>query len=150
MSTAHRRLLPESFQIPNLRNPLDSVPSEYARGVHKTRGELPGCPRLRTFSDHHYWTTVTCQSSGRPGTGVHGVGLHTSGPATNGTSTVAVPAPVARSVPVKVLPEAWLDSRANTRGSETVGGPGQVPPDMASPPVSTSAEPTVTQTAVTP
>ena len=42
MSTSHRRLLPESFRIPNFWNPLDSVQSAYARGAHKTRGELPG------------------------------------------------------------------------------------------------------------
>jgi hypothetical protein len=97
-----------------------------------------------------YPTTVTCQSSGRPGTGVHGVGLHTSRPATNGTSTVADPGPIALRLAVKLVPEALLDVRANTRPLEMVGGPGQVPPDMSSPPVSTRVEPTVTHTVVTP
>ena len=97
----------------------------------------------------HYPTTVTCQSSGRPGTGVHGVGLHTSGPATNGTSTAADPVPIALMLAVKLVPLALFDARANTRLFEMVGGPGQVPPDMSSPPVSTRVEPTVTHTVVT-
>jgi hypothetical protein len=97
-----------------------------------------------------YPMTVTCHSSGRPGTGVQGVGVHTSGAATNGTSTEDVPVPTARRPAVKLVPEALLDVSFNTRPSEMVGGPGQVPPDMSSPPVSTSVEPTVTHTAVTP
>ena len=110
-----------------------------------TPGEI-----FATVMTVRYPTTVTCQSSGRPGTGVHGVGLHTSGPATNGTSTVADPVPMALRLAVKLVPEAWLDFRANTRPLEMVGGPGQVPPDMSSPPVSTRVEPTVTHTVVTP
>lgn len=51
---------------------------------------------------------------------------------------------------MKVLLEALLDSRANTRRSEMVGGPGQLPPDISFPPLSTNVEPTVTQTVVTP
>jgi hypothetical protein len=51
---------------------------------------------------------------------------------------------------VKVKPEAWLDSRVNTRPSEMVGGPGHRPPDMASPPVNTRIESTRTHTGVTP
>ena len=51
---------------------------------------------------------------------------------------------------MKVLPEAWLATRANTRRSEMVAGPGHVPPDMSLPPVSTNVDPMVTQTAVTP
>jgi hypothetical protein len=95
-----------------------------------------------------YPTTVTCQTNGRPGTGVHGVGVHTLGPATNDTSTVVDPVPIALRSAVKLVPEALLDVRANTRPLEMVGGPGQVPPDMSSPPVSTRVEPTATHTVV--
>ena len=85
---------------------------------------------------------------GRPGIGVQGVGLHTGGPATNGTVTVAGPAPIARRLAVKLLPEPWLDVRVNVRPSEMVGGPGQVPPVPAKPPERRRVEPTVTHTGV--
>jgi hypothetical protein len=42
------------------------------------------------------------------------------------------------------VPEALLDVTANTPRLEMCGGPGHVPPDMSSPPVSTTVEPTVT------
>ena len=51
-------------------------------------------------------------------------------------------------VAVKLVPEAALDTRASTRRSEIVGGPGQLPPDMSLPPVITMVEPTVTQVGV--
>ena len=73
--------------------------------------------------------TVTFQSSGRPGTGVHGVGLQTSGPATKGTSTVAEPTPIALRSALNTMPLAPLDISAKTRPFEMLGGPGQDPPD---------------------
>lgn len=76
------------------------------------------------------------------------MGLHTSGPATNGTSIMAEPASPALRFAVKLVPEALLEISATTLVFEIVGGPGHVPPDMASPPVSTMVEPTVTQNGV--
>jgi hypothetical protein len=95
-----------------------------------------------------YPTTVTCQTIGRPGTGVHGVGLHTGDPATNGTVMVADPVPIARRLAVKLEPEDLLDVTVSAPSLEILGGPGQVPPDMSSPPVRTRVDPTVTHTAV--
>ncbi len=123
------------------------------------------CPKGEAISDYTYNTgcwaaiaatartvrylsTVTCQTIGRPGTGVHGVGLHTGDPATKGTVTVTDPALIALRLAVKVVSEAPLDMTANTPASEKVGGPGQVPPDMSSPPVRMRVEPTITQTEV--
>ncbi len=50
---------------------------------------------------------------------------------------------------MKLVPEGLLDTKDSTRPSEMVGGPGQVPPDMSSPPVRTSVEPTTTHASVT-
>ena len=100
------------------------------------------------FRRRNQRTTVTCQISGLPGTGVQGVGLHTSGPATNGASTVAVPMPVAFSVTESVDPATWFATNIRTFAVEIVGGPGHVPPDIESPPVKTSVEPIVTHTGV--
>ncbi len=102
----------------------------------------------RSLSPDPYPTTVTSRTRGAPGTGVHGVGLQRSGPGTNGTSTEADPGRFALKVAVKLVPEAALDTRASTRRSEIVGGPGQLPPDMSLPPVITMVEPTVTQVGV--
>jgi hypothetical protein len=44
-------------------------------------------------------------------------------------------------VAFKLLPEEWLETRLNTCLFEMSGGPGHVPPDMASPPVITTVEP---------
>jgi hypothetical protein len=115
----------------------------YKRG----RSVLPRAFVLLTVA-WRYPTTVTCQSIGRPGTGVQGVGLHTLGPATNGTSTMADPIPTALIAALKSAAEALVEIKANTRLSEMYGGPGHVPPDMTSPPVSMRVAPTVTQTVV--
>jgi hypothetical protein len=89
-----------------------------------------------------YGTTVTLNVSGAPGTGVQGVGAHAPRPGSNGTSTLDEPGLAAFSDAVNDAPPEWLEARASTLGSEMRAGPGQLPPVISLPPLTTTTEPT--------